>query len=172
MIIIANNQPLIFELGLKGQILLSQNTSYNEDDIVFLLYCGLISKQPNVSLEECKKIGACLSKKHIESLLQYIKDNYKSLSDEEIARLYSQSVGEVGIQPSDFYSMTLDEINWAYDGFIEKLEKEINLQSLAFKNAMKKDSKYISIKGSQDFVVGSKEERDQTLQFLQEVVQQ
>lgn len=169
MIINYGRQPLIFEFGLKGLMLLGENLIYDEEKIPIYLYAGLISKQPNISYEDCLKISLKMSKKEKESLKQYIQDNYISLSKEKIQELYSQSVGEVGIQPQDFLTMTLEEIDWAYEGFTARLEKEVNLKLLAIKGA-ESDTDYIRLQEDKGYDVGSQEEREQTFQLLWEEI--
>lgn len=165
MVIKTNNKSYIYEFGLKGQILIGENAKYNEDNIPFYLYCGLISKQPDITYQECLEIESTMSEKDKKSIKKYFEDNYKSLSQLEIERLYSQSVGEIGIQPSDFYSMTLKEIDWAYNGFMERKQKEVNLMLLALLNRNK--SEFIQIIPDKEYEIGSQEERDKTFQLLE-----
>lgn len=49
----------IYELkfGLKGLILLKENTNLvMEEDLEYLVYCGLVSQQPDVTFQEVKEI--------------------------------------------------------------------------------------------------------------------
>ena len=55
----------------------------------------------------------------------------RELSPLEIEKWYAVAVGEIGIPPTDFYDMTEDEINWAYEGYKKRQEDLVNLILLA-----------------------------------------
>ena len=93
-----------FNFGLKGLILLNKNTDLMmTNDMRFFLYCGLISKQPDITFQEIDEI--------IEQCdLSKIDTNQKPISLFEVEELYTKAVGEIGITPTDFYTMTPAEM--------------------------------------------------------------
>lgn len=165
MIVYYGEQPLIFEFGFKGLILLNENTRNSGEDLDFWLYCGLIKHQPWLSFQDCKLVGQQLSQNEKESLQQYINQNYSPLSQVEMAELYSQAVGEIGIQPSCFYSMNREEVNLAYDGYVRRKQLEANLGVMAI-NASKGNYKPIRLIDDKGYEIGNDQEREKTFQAL------
>ena len=149
--------PLIF--GLKSLIQLAYLIEYNEEisakDILTLgtrvgindlLIAPILNNQPYIEKEE------------ISTLLSSLD----FLSSDKIERLYEKSVGEMGIPPADFFSMTEEEIENAYNGYLKRKELEANLTLLAFKKAISNDDKSIKITKEENYEVGSIKERQQT----------
>ena len=149
--------PLIF--GLKSLIQLAYLIENNEEisakDILELgtrvgtndlLTTPILNNQPYVE------------KKEISTLLSSLD----FFSSDKIERLYEKSVGEMGISPTDFFSMTEDEIENAYKGYLKQKELEANLMLLAFKKAISGDDKPIKITEEEKYEIGSIEERQQT----------
>lgn len=53
------------------------------------------------------------------------------LSSLEIAKWYAVAVGEIGIPPSDFKQMTIEELKWAYAGYKQRQQNLANIILLA-----------------------------------------
>lgn len=147
-----------FNFGLKGLILLNKNTDLMmTNDMRFFLYCGLISKQPDITFQEIDEI--------IEQCdLSKIDTNQKPISLFEVEELYTKAVGEIGITPTDFYTMTPAEIDLAYEGYLRRKELEANLTKIAI--ISQADSELIRLTKDLTYEVGSKEERQKTFQLL------
>lgn len=81
---------------------------------------------------------------------------------EELKELYRKGVGEIGITPSDFWLMTIDELDCAYEGYLRRKELEANLFQLAMKNSLSGKAELIRLLDDKGYIVGSQEERDNT----------
>ena len=113
----------IYELkfGLKGLILLREKSNLvMTEDLEFLVYCGLISRQPDITFQEVHEIIE-------ECDLSSFSQPSNLLSFYEIRELYTKAVGEIGMTPSDFFSSTPEEIDFAYEGYLRRKEIEANL---------------------------------------------
>lgn len=97
--------------------------------------------------------------------------NYKLVITEyprvEVEKWYAIAVGEIGIPPSDFYTMTLNDLELAYKGYKQRLEDQTNLLLIALVRS-RSDNKYELIHIGEDlgYVVGSLNEREQVFQKL------
>lgn len=165
MIVYYNQEPLLFEFGFKGLILLNEKTDNNGKDFSFWLYCGLIKHQPWLTYKDCVKIDETMEPETRKSLLEYINQNYSPFSQLEMAELYSQAVGQVGVQPCCFYQMTREEVNLAYEGFIRRKQLEANLGVLAI-NTSKGNYEPIRIIDDKEYEIGNLKERQETFQAL------
>lgn len=163
MVIEYNGNSILVKLGLSGIMLLGENLKINEKDLGFYLYCCLFSF--GYSRDECNNIINSLSDQQKDMFLRYIGEKYNSLSEDQYLELYSQCVGQMGIQPSEFYKMSIDEIDSAYEGYLTNKEIEANLILNALIYNKKNINKYISLR-SDEIQKGSKEEREKTFQYF------
>lgn len=85
----------------------------------------------------------------------------------EIDKWYAIAIGEIGIPPIDFYTMTVEELELAYKGYQQRLEDQTNLFLLALIRS-KSDNKYELFHITEDlgYNIGSLEERQQVFQKL------
>ena len=81
---------------------------------------------------------------------------------EKIKDLYQKSVGEMNISSADFFDMTEDEIEDAYNGYLRRKELEANLVLLALNKSLANDTKPIKIAKEKNYIIDSLEERKQT----------
>ena len=127
-------------------------------DMRFILYCGLISSHPAITFEEIDEIiQECdISKIDITTL--------HLLSIYEIEELYTKAVGEIGIAPTDFYSMSPDEITLAYEGYLRRKETEANLIKLAVISS--DDESLIRLTEDKGYSIGNQAERDEVFKLL------
>lgn len=150
----------IYELkfGLRGLILLRENLDIvATENLEFLLYCGLISQQPSITFQEIQEIID-------ECDLSSLKLPKKFLSLNEVQELYIKAIGEIGIAPNDFYSMTIEEINLAYEGYLRKKETEANLIKLAI--ASQHSDELIRLTEDKGYQIGNLEERNKFFEAL------
>lgn len=80
--------------------------------------------------------------------------------------LYSQAVGEMGIAPSQFWQMTAEEVELAYEGYLRRQELTANLTKLAFIEALHNDSSIISLVENKGYTMGSVQEYNETFKQL------
>ena len=80
--------------------------------------------------------------------------------------LYSQAVGEMGIAPSQFWQMTAEEVELAYEGYLRRQELTANLTKLAFIEALGGDTTPISLVGNKGYTIGNSQERAETFKQL------
>lgn len=161
MIIKTEDNIYILEFGLKGLMLLEEYLKQNEEDIEVVLYCGLIKNHPNITLSEIKQIARYLTSEQIDTLY------HKKISIKPIiTELYAKAVGELGIQPSEFWAMSQNEIDWAYEGFIGDREAWANLMVMALDWSKKNNPNLIRFTEDKGYQVGSLEDRELTLKSL------
>jgi hypothetical protein len=154
-----------FRFGLKGLIMFNDLLYLDEDEKLLIYFSGFITDQPNMTFQDVKALLNKCSESEINLLDNYINHNFLSKTPIEIEELYTRIVGEMGIAPCDFYQMTLQDINMAYEGFKRRKEIDANLFLIALKqrNNLKADIRLIEDKGYQ---IGSSEERKLTFQSL------
>ena len=80
-------------------------------------------------------------------------------SQEKVVELYSKAVGEMGIAPTDFFYMSEEEIDWAYEGYLKRKELEANVIQLAVARALAGETELITLLEPKEYSVGSEEER-------------
>lgn len=80
--------------------------------------------------------------------------------------LYSQAVGEMGIAPSQFWQMTAEEVELAYEGYLRRQELTANLTKLAFIEALGGNTTPISLVGNKGYTIGDSQERAETFKQL------
>lgn len=150
----------IYELkfGLKGLILLREKSNLvMTEDLEFLVYCGLISSQPDITFQEVHEIIE-------ECDLSSFSQPPNLLSIFEIEELYAKAVGEIGMAPSDFFSATPEEINLAYEGYLHRKETEANLTKLALITCDNED--LIRLTEDLGYSIGNLSERDKIFKEL------
>lgn len=153
-------QRKIYELkfGLKGLVLLSENLDIlATEKLKFLLYCGLVSQQPDITFQEIQEI--------IDQCDLSFLEQPKVISQYEIQELYTKAVGEIGIAPTDFYTMTIEEIDLAYEGYLRKKETEANLYKIALMTAG--SDELIRLTKDKGYNVGNIKEREEFFEKLQ-----
>lgn len=123
----------------------------------FLLYCGLISSQPAITFQEIDEIIK-------ECDLSKLDIGQNILSIYEVEELYTKAVGEIGITPTDFYTMTPHEIDLAYEGYLRRKETEANLTKMAIITSQ--DNELIRLTEDKGYFVGSKAEREEVFRLL------
>lgn len=80
--------------------------------------------------------------------------------------LYSQAVGEMGIAPSQFWQMTAEEVELAYEGYLRRQELTANLTKLAFIEALGGNTTPISLFEDKGYTLGSIQEYNNTFKQL------
>ena len=147
-----------FNFGLKGLIIMRENANLvMANDTRFLLYCGLVSRQPAITFQEVDEIIE-------ECDLSKLDINPTILSIFEVEELYTKAVGEMGITPNDFYSMSPDEINIAYEGYLRRKETEANLTKMAIITSQ--NDELIRLTEDKGYIVGNKTEREEIFRLL------
>ena len=147
-----------FNFGLKGLIIMRENADLvMANDKRFILYCGLVSRQPAITFQEIDEIIN-------ECDLSQLDITPNILSLYEVEELYTKAVGEIGITPNDFYSMTPGEINIAYEGYLRRKETEANLTKMAIITSQ--NDELIRLTEDKGYVVGNKTEREEIFRLL------
>ena len=150
-----------FKFGLKGLILLREKAKLvkADSDIKFFLYCGLVSSQPTITFQEIEEIIEQCDLSNID-----IGQFATFFSPQEVEELYTKAVGEIGITPTDFYSLTPDEINIAYEGYLRRKETEANLIKMAIITSH--NDELIRLTEDKGYTIGSQAEREQVFKIL------
>lgn len=158
MFLRTNRRIYEFKIGLKGLIIMRENADLvMANDKRFLLYCGLVGKQPAITFQEIDEIIE-------ECDLSKFDINKDILSIYEVEELYTKAVGEIGITPTDFYTMTPHEIDLAYEGYLRRKETEANLTKMAIITSQ--DNELIRLTEDKGYFVGSKAEREEVFRLL------
>lgn len=158
MFLRTNRKIYEFKIGLKGLIIMRENADLvMASDKRFLLYCGLISSQPAITFQEIDEIIK-------ECDLSKLDIGQNILSIYEVEELYTKAVGEIGITPTDFYTMTPHEIDLAYEGYLRRKETEANLTKMAIITSQ--DNELIRLTEDKGYFVGSKAEREEVFRLL------
>lgn len=166
MICIILDQVYIFNFGLKGLIMLPSLLNLNEEDnLSSLVFCALLKNHPSITMDEAKKIAEHLTDDQITAL-KNLYAIYDSPTQIEVAELYAKIVGEVGIQPSDFWQMSLREIEECYRGFSKRKEDEVNLIVTAMRWVKNNNSDLIKLTKDLGYEIGSLKEREQVFNTL------
>ena len=158
MFLRTNRKIYEFKIGLKGLIIMRENADLvMANDKRFLLYCGLVSKQPAITFQEIDEIiEECdLSNIVIEPII---------FSPFEVEELYTKAVGEIGITPTDFYTMTPHEIDLAYEGYLRRKETEANLTKMAIITSQ--NDELIRLTEDKGYSIGSEAERKEVFKLL------
>jgi hypothetical protein len=158
MFLRTNRKIYEFKFGLKGLIIMRENANLvMASDKRFLLYCGLISSQPAITFQEIDEIIK-------ECDLSKLNISQNILSLFEVEELYTKAVGEMGIAPNEFYSMTPGEIDLAYEGYLRRKETEANLTKMAIITSQ--DDELIRLTEDKGYSVGNKAEREEVFRLL------
>lgn len=72
----------------------------------------------------------------------------------------------MGIAPSQFWEMTAEEVELAYEGYLRRQELTANLTKLAFIEALGGDTTPINLVGNKGYTIGSSQERAETFRQL------
>lgn len=88
------------------------------------------------------------------------------MSELKIKELYQQAIGELGLSLSDFYVMTPDEIENAYQGLICRKELEVNLIKTAIIEGLQGNTDIIHLLEPLGYVIGDLKERKQVFAKL------
>lgn len=132
-----------------------------EENADFILYCALLSNEPRITLNDLRDIPAG---QRIELAREILAE--PRLTNEKINDLYLDAVGEIGISPNEVWSMTEEEINLAYEGYVHRQEFQANLMLLALHKAQSQSWANIQILEDRGYSIGSEEERREVLSNL------
>lgn len=158
MFLRTNRKIYEFKFGLKGLIIMRENADLvMASDKRFLLYCGLISSQPAITFQEIDEIIK-------ECDLSKLDISQNILSLFEVEELYTKAVGEMGIAPNEFYSMTPGEIDLAYEGYLRRKETEANLTKMAIISSQ--NDELIRLTEDKGYSVGNTAEREEVFRLL------
>lgn len=80
--------------------------------------------------------------------------------------LFQQAVGEIGINPESAWSMTEQEIEFVYEGYIHKQELTLNLMILALHRAEQKSWDTIELLENRGYTIGTEQERARVFKNL------
>ena len=160
MFLKTNQQVYEVSFGLKALILYHNysNQLAGPERKRFLLYCGLITKHPQITFDEVNRI---ISQCDLTGLTEPPR-----ISPYILQGLYTKAVGEMGIAPPDFYQMTQEEIEWAYEGYLRRLEVNANLTKTAIAEVLSNNNELIRLTEDQGYVIGTEEERENTFKLL------
>lgn len=132
-----------------------------EENADFILYCALLSNEPHITLNDLRDIPAGQRVQLARELLAQPRP-----TNEKIVDLYSQAVGEIGINPNNVWSMTEEEIGLAYEGYAHRQELIANLMILALHRADCKQWDIIELLENRGYTIGTEQERAQVFKNL------
>lgn len=165
MTVFDGKKYFIVKFGLKGLILMSKNQQLIEaKDLKFILYCGLISQNPDIDLNTIDNIIYHLDNQVADTIIENAIIHF--LSSLEIEELYRKALGEIGITLQSFYELTPDEIDIIYEGYIRRKETEANLTMIAIKNTLSNSNELIRLIEDKGYDIGKLEEREEVFKQL------
>ena len=127
-----------------------------EENADFILYCALLSNEPRITLNDLRDLNIPAGER-VQLARELLAKPQPT--NEKIKDLYSQAVGEMGVSPNDVWSMTEEEIDLAYEGYIHKQELSANLILLALHKAQNKSWNNIQLLEDRGYSVGTEAER-------------
>lgn len=170
-----NQKICYFKFGLKSLMLLSSFSQISDEAKKLILEAIAVQKielkdfqqdfdsiilQTFKDAFEDSKVSDISS---LEDMLSYIK---RRDLQTEINELYSKAVGQVGISPTAFYSMTPFEIDLAYIGYIHRQELQANCFLIAARKNRDKKAELISLIGGQGVTESTMGMRNKTFETL------
>ena len=149
-----------FKIGLRGIIYLQSLSQYDESDF---FAAGLITFDENhLSPAVAKELySKGLFKRFIPSLVEQV-----SFFSIDFQGLYSQAVGQMGIDPNIVLQMTPDEITLAYKGYLRRQEMLANLIKLSIEESIDNNRAPIEIIEPEEFSIGNQIERNYVMEVL------
>lgn len=138
-------------------MLLNETPNLNvEENADFILYCALLSNEPPITLNDLRECNIPAGER-----IQLAREllNEPRPANEKIMDLFQCAVGEIGIDPNSVWSMTEEEIDLAYGGYIHKQELFANLTLLALHKAQNKSWNNIKILEDRGYSIGTEKER-------------
>ena len=146
------------KIGLKGLMILAELSINNvKDDLALVLSCALLDNQP---IKNSSQIKSLIDEVGEDKLLLLLEDLYKPITKEKLDDLYIRGVGEMGISPNIFFTMTEEELELAYEGYLRRKELEANMTMLALFKQANNDNSTIRLIDEKKYVVGSPAERE------------
>lgn len=158
-IVMINNKIYSLKFGIKSLIVLAENSSLSEREMRRLQFFLAIQNN-QVSYEESLELLKELEKNiDVDSLLSQVLDislgahssgsaiRQSPALSEQVEELYQKAVGELGIAPQIFYTMTPHEVTLAYQGYLDKKLLEANLQIIAGRKVGDSKATMISLHG-------------------------
>ena len=149
-----------FKIGLRGIIYLQSLSQYDESDF---FVAGLITFDENhLSPAAAKELYSKeLFKRFVPSLVEQV-----SFFSINFQGLYSQAVGEMGIDPNIVLQMSPDEITLAYKGYLRRQEMLANLIKLSIEESIDNNRAPIEIIEPEEFSIGNQIERNCVMEVL------
>ena len=149
-----------FKIGLRGIIYLQSLSQYDESDF---FAAGLITFDENhLSPTAAKELySKGLFKRFIPSLVEQV-----SFFSIDFQGLYSQAVGEIGIDPNIALQMSPGEIELAYKGYQKRQETLANIIKIAVLESLQDNTSPISLTEPDEFAVGNMVERQSVCEVL------
>ena len=145
-------------------MLLNEKPNLNvEENADFVLYCALLSNEPHITLNDLRALNIPASERI--QLAQELYNQPRPI-DEKIMNLFQQAVGEIGINPESAWSMTEQEIEFVYEGYIHKQELTLNLMILALHRAEQKSWDTIELLENRGYTIGTEQERARVFKNL------
>lgn len=158
MTITIKNRLIPLNFGLNELMILLESVDKDVGAIQALYV--IVSKYIDIQYEEVQEY--LQANPHVCSYI----NNLNLPTPEQIDELYKQAVGEIGVSPSDFWSMSEREIDLAYEGYMRRQELSANLTLLALHKAQNKSWDSITLLEDKGYTVGTEQEREKVFSSL------
>lgn len=140
-------------------MLLNETANLNvEENADFILYCALLSNTPPITLNDLRECDISAGER-IQLARELLAEPRPT--NEKIKDLYEQAVGETGIDPNTVWSMTEEEIDLAYKGYIYRQELSANLMLISLHKAKLNSWSKIKLLEDRGYSIGTEKERQQ-----------
>lgn len=148
--------------------MLLNESSYKdvEENPEFFFYCALLHEQPCNFSQMRESLQRIENQEELIQTLREILPDLSIYTPAKIDELFSKAVGEIGMFVQEFWNMTEEEIDLAYEGYLHKKELEANLLQLVLKQKDNNINNLIKITEDRKYQKGSIKEREETFLTL------
>ena len=176
--LIIGNRIYLVKFGSFSLMLLNKKSNSNDQrDLLGQQFCLLtiISEDGNsLSLEEKQDLFYFLTQiKSLEEIQELLSDivvkskgNYPDFSKEIFEQLFEKAIGEIGLNIDEFYSMSPQEIDLAYHGYLMRKQLEANCFLIALRKSQDNKATLISLLGGNGYSESTQAEREKTFKAL------
>lgn len=173
--VFAKNKIYPLHLGLKS-LMEYDRFSYNfdiEQRDFFLFFLAITDMTP-LTYEEVEGIYKELGQTKVKELIEQVLINCLGSTDltkeedinNQIEELYKIAVGELGIAPQSFYSLSPKEIELAYQGYLRRLEVQSALNLLSQRQATNSNATPFSFEEAAGSRISTIKDRNETFLAL------
>lgn len=151
------------KIGLKSIIYLQSLPRQTEEDI----FVASILTLQDISINAAKRLYQRAAAVFNDDIYKPLFEQASSFLSLDVRDLYIKALGELRIDLAQFFIMSPEEIELAYEGYLRQQQLTANLTKLAIVSALAKDPEPIVILNTPEYTIGTDQERDKTFDVLE-----